>query len=222
MGITGSAVGVGAPPGLRAPGREGDGNSVLTAVSRVFLMGRPKTTHFYATRADLEPGIRAMESIRSLKYVERGLFPDATPRTLGSALSIPNLGLSNTGDLNLNPFYLVLDSELPIEIRTVPQRRGGVMYAIDEVSNPTAMILAPGGLHEENCIIVGQAMASSDNRSQQVYRRLVSCLVRGFMKVDVYYVGPEALRLWREGARLTHSEKRPIEYDLRLRRRPQG
>jgi len=40
--------------------------------------------------------------------------------------------------------------------RSVPQKRGGVLYAIDQVVNPAPVVVKPGGLFEDSCTIAGQ------------------------------------------------------------------
>jgi hypothetical protein len=174
---------------------------------------KPKTFHFFATRADMEPGLEAVEAQRPLQYVLRGLFEARQHEVVYSAVAIPDLGFGRVGNPIVENRYLVLDSGLEIKVREVPQRRGGVRYAIDEVANPTAMIFVPGALcegKEGRCLTVGEVIATSDPRSHELYRHFVPQLVQGFKKIKSYYVGPEAQRLFQEGVRLRHGT-----YDLR-------
>jgi hypothetical protein len=177
------------------------------------MMIKPRATYLYATRADMEPGLASVEAQRSLQYVLTGLFESPQVQVVQSGLEIPGLGSARAGTLNPERYYLVLDAALKVRIREVPQRRGGVRYAIDEVANPTGMIFVPGGLYEGNedrCLTVGQVMATSDPRSHELYRLFVPLLVKGFKKIKSYYVGPGAQRLFQEGVRLRHGT-----YDLR-------
>jgi hypothetical protein len=174
---------------------------------------KPRSSYLYATRTDMEPGLQAVEAQQALQYVRRGLFEAPQAQMVSSALEIPDLGFARMGDLILANHYLVLDAALEVKIREVPQRRGGVRYAIDEVANPTAMIFVPGGLYEGNegrCLVVGEVVATGDPRSHELYRLFVPLLVKGFKKIKSYYVGPEAQRLFQEGVRLRHGT-----YDLR-------
>jgi hypothetical protein len=182
------------------------------------MMIKPRATYLYATRADMEPGLNAVEGQKALQYVRRGLFESPQVQVVSSALEIPDLGFARVGDLILANRYLVLDASLEVKIREVPQRRGGVRYAIDEVANPTGMIFVPGGLYEgreDRYLIVGEVVATGDPRSHELYRLFVPLLVKGFTKIKSYYVGPEALRLLREGVRLTHSAGPTPSYELR-------
>jgi hypothetical protein len=183
------------------------------------LVSRAKTVHFYATRRDLEPGLERAEAKRPVQYVARGLFPNQEPRVYGSLRDVPEFGSCPRGDLF--DYYLILDVGTPVRAIPIPQRRGGILYGIDEVANPTALIIAPGGRDGGQCLIVGKIMASSDPHSQHLYRILRPQYLARFTKIGVYLVGPEALRLWKEGLRLTHSKRSPPEYDLHDPSNPQ-
>jgi len=118
---------------------------------------------------------------------------------------------------------MILDADLRVSVMEVPQRRGGVLYAIDEVGNPSAAILQLGGVFGDDCLIVTTLMGTSDDGSREMARMVARELVRGFVKLSVYYVGPEAIEFLRAGRRLTHSARSPREYDLSwpaIHRRP--
>jgi hypothetical protein len=183
------------------------------AAHKARLQVEPRSTYFFATRADLEPGLLAAEHQRPLQYVLRGLFPTPAVAPVTTALEIPDLGRSPTGDW-ISPDYLVLDADNKLEIRSVPQRRGGILYAVDEVANPCAVILRPGGLYGSECLIAGSIEAVGDLHSLELYRVFRRTVVKGFKRIQEFFVGPEAARLRDAGMRLTQRVQAPAECDL--------
>jgi hypothetical protein len=126
---------------------------------------------------------------------------------------LPDLGVAPKGSTILQPHYLVLDRHVEVQVRVVPQRRGGVAFAIDEVANPSAAVLVPGGWCGDRCLVVGQLKASSDPRSHELARRLARTLFRSFTKRGQYRLGPAALAHWESGGRLSHDCRAPVEFD---------
>ena len=55
-------------------------------------MSRTKLIQFFATPADLEPGIRSIESKQRLALAEQNYYESKSIQTIGSLFSIPNLG----------------------------------------------------------------------------------------------------------------------------------
>src|SRR5262249_54237335 len=100
---------------------------------------------FFATRADLVPGLQRIESEHRLQYVLSGMFECSTPQRFSSALAIDDLGVAQYGHYIGEKAYLVADAELAIAAVGIPQTNGGVLYEIDLRTNPAAFIFAPGG-----------------------------------------------------------------------------
>jgi hypothetical protein len=187
-----------------------------------------KAIHFFAARHDLAAIFAAVESQRPLKYVYAWMSdtPDIAP--LNSGLLIPNLGLAPSGDNNGDPFWLVTDVDRRVEIKSYPQRRGGVRYGIDPESNPDSVFLWPGGVFEgrlkwpggafEGCaVIAGQIGTGMINpKSLELMKIFTQAIHEQFKKVKCDYVGPEAKQLFDAGYRLTASVKSPKEYDLSI------
>jgi hypothetical protein len=135
-----------------------------------------------------------------------------------SLLDLRSLGVARTGDANHETKYLIADREIRIEVEDVPQRRGGVKYAIDQQANPKTIVITPGGLFGEGCLIAGQiGTASDDTDSIALYELFHREFKSRFKKVKSYLVGAEARALLDKGWRLTSSIKAPIDYDLRAR-----
>ena len=174
------------------------------------------SVNVFATRADLEPGVRAIESVRKLQYVLCGLFDSAALTAHGSLLEAEDLGVNRTGQHITGPCYLVADALRRIEVRVVPQRRGGTKYAVDQLDNPGSITILPGGLYQ-NCLLAGQiGTIGTDDVALTLFRDYSQEVTRGFKKVKEYRVGPEAVKLLDRGTRLTTSAKSPSEYDLKI------
>src|SRR5438552_12252205 len=148
---------------------------------------------FFATIADLDSLIRRVESARRLHYALTGLFDSPNPVTVQCLLDAPNSGCGAVGDVNQSPGYLVAGREISIEVRPVPQRRGGVKYAVDQNANPKTIAFRPGGVFGESCLIAGQVGTTSDDPSSlDLFQSFSKEIRHQFTKIRSFYVGKEA------------------------------
>lgn len=171
---------------------------------------------FFATKADLETLLRAIESKRQVQYVVTGLFDSPRIEPIPSLLTVPDLGYLTTGDQNQATGYLVAARETSIKFEPVPQRRGGVKYAVDQLANPTTVAFRPGGAFGEKCLIAGDVGTATDDLSSlQLFRLFCDELSRQFTKIQSDYVGRDAGKLLDRGWRLTANAKSPPIYDLK-------
>lgn len=155
----------------------------------------------FATHLDYQPVIEQIEAHNELKYVEMGLFEDPQLHIAYSALSLDALGVSSRGDTILDERYLVIRRSVEVEVRIVPQRRGGVRYAIDMQANPAGISFKPGGLFQERCLIRGSiTAASSHTDALDLFRLFRREIKKHFVCINrVDWVGPEALKLYKAG-----------------------
>src|ERR1051325_1834555 len=171
---------------------------------------------FFATKADLESLLRTLESKRQLQFMMTGLFDSPKVEAIQSLFAVPDLGQVDVGDANQAVVYLVANRGSIIEVRPVPQQRGGVKFAVDQIANPTTIAFRPGGAFGEICLIPGQVGTTSDDRSSLELFHAFSKEVRHqFVKVRAFYVGKEAGELLDKGWRLTAHAKSPAAYDLK-------
>ena len=172
--------------------------------------------HIFATRADLEALLRAIESKRELQYVRAGLFDLPVLNRLPSLLNDANLGIALNGDNAQEPRYLVADREVSIEVRTVPQHGGGTKHAIDQQANPRTIVFQPGGVCSESCVIAGSVgTVSEDPVSLALFQLFSKEVKRQFEKIKSFHVGKEAGESLNKGWRLTNGVKSPSLYDLK-------
>lgn len=176
----------------------------------------PKSLQLFATGSDMKSLLAAVESLRPLRYVLGGMSIKPEPETFNSSAHIPNLGCAMVGDQNREPFYLIMDSALGVEARAVQQRQGEIRFFFDQQANPRSIILKPGGIYQQTCVIAGQVGTSSaEKESEDLLKVFARELRQHFSKVKSYYVGNEAIRLMDGGTRLTINVRSPIDYDLR-------
>lgn len=179
-------------------------------------MPDPKAIYLYATLRDVHDGVAALEKAHRFQYVRHALSASPEYTVFHSLLDLPALGECSSGSTIQANRYLILDPDLPIRIEPVPQRRGGVLYAVDQVRNPTAAFLALGGTCQPRCLIAWELMATSGSHSHDTFRLFRRYLFSGFRKVKYALVGPEAMRLYEQGWRLTQNAGANPLYDLQL------
>lgn len=171
---------------------------------------------FFATKADLEALLRQIEAERKLQFVESGLYDSSRIEPVNSLLGTPNLGFLPVGDHNQGPCYLVVNREISIDVRPVPQRRGGIKYAVDQEQNRKTIAFRPSGAFGEKCLIDGQVGTISDDPSSlELFHLFRRAMRLQFTKVNEFYVGKEAGELLDKGWRLTANAKSPALYDLK-------
>ena len=175
-----------------------------------------KEVLFFATKADLMVGLQQIESKYLCKYVRSGLFDNDDIKLYGSALEIEELGYNKSGD-GLAQTYLVLGQNEQLNVRRVPQHRGGFKFAIDQLENTESILFAPGGLYDEGYIIFGGITTiSSEPEGIKFFKEFTKTMTRGFAKVGRYYVGPEAKVLSNQRRLITLSARQSPEYDLKI------
>lgn len=175
-----------------------------------------KEVFFFASKTDLELGLSEVESGRQVKYARTGLFDDREVQVYMSFSEIVDLGVNRSGN-HQSESYLVLDQAVELQIREVPQSKGGVKYAIDQMNNTSSIVFWPGGVYKENFIICGHiATISNESLSLALYKEFSKKLLKGFKKVGRYYLSPEAFKMKDSFRYITMNINQPTEYDLKL------
>lgn len=170
---------------------------------------------FFATKEDILPVLKSIEALFDIQYAQCIRVPETGVPTYPSAEMIPDLSIAHAGDQNHNPFYMLIESGVTPITYSVKQRRGGVHVFLNQSSHLRSIILVPGGLHGDNCVIAGNASnISTDPWARDLYKFVAKAIRKEFTKVRSYYVGRHAEHLLDEGWRLTSSVKSLTEYDL--------
>lgn len=178
-----------------------------------------KQTMFFAVLEDIEQIVRDIESSIDIRYYKTGLFETRNIPNYNSIFEVPSVGVTSSGDWNRIDSYIILKRTIPLNIRDVPQRTGGVKYAVDQMTNPKSIELKLGGIYleKENVIVAGRvATVSEDSDSNELYKLFSNKIKKKFKKIGTFYVGKIAEEKLQEGWRLVTNEKSPKEYDLAL------
>jgi hypothetical protein len=171
--------------------------------------------HFFATRGDLEEIITAVEAVRQLAYVRTGLFDEPTVELVETLLAIPEIGTAQVGDGIGCPSFLVATRPFVPAVRSVPQRRGGTKYAIDQRENPETIVIRPGGVLSDTVVIAGSlGTVSEDPASLELFALFRTKVRSRFSPIKSYRVGPRAAGILDAGGRLTANVRSPVLYDL--------
>ena len=168
-----------------------------------------KSIRFFAADRDLDAVLEGIELRHCLSYVECGLFDDTKRPAIPSLRSLPRC----VGETSES--FLVLPDGLKCSIRTVPQRRGGVKYAVDQMANPGTVVLNRGVDLSESLLVAGSiGTIHTDRKASMLMEGFASDVKSRFHLIKAYWVGPEARTRLERGARLVTSVHAPREYDL--------
>jgi len=172
-----------------------------------------QSIHFFATKDDLSAVLIAVEARLDVSYVECGLFDAADTQTFSTFQTLPDFYAAGARERR----FLVLLGKCHLSIREVPQRRGGVKYAVDQLANPGTAVLKPGVEFNESLLIAGDfGTVHNDEDASLLIQAFATEVNRGFEHIKSYWVGPEARTRIECGARLTSSVHSPKDYDLTM------
>jgi len=171
---------------------------------------------FFATADDLRPGLVVAQENIPTEFLLQEMRDDRDLTVYQSLADAPDFGRSLRGDVaGSAQYFLFRRGHLP-KPRAVAQRRGGTKYVVDPT--PDCVILRCGGLHEPTGALVAgelQQPLEPSGRAVEMFDVYSTELFRGFQRVGLYWLGPEALRGFRAAQRLvTIGVRSPREYDL--------
>lgn len=181
-------------------------------------MGHGKSLQLFCTRTDILTALAVVEAQEKLIYLGAGMFETDDVGLIRSASEISTFGASCYGDSAKDATYLIFRAgTIPIP-RSVPQKIGGIMYAFDQAMNPKSIMLKPGGIYQNDCVIAGQLGTVSDApESLSLYHTLARAIRSSFRNIRSNWVGREAEQMWQNGARLTIGIHAPRTLDLAMK-----
>jgi hypothetical protein len=178
---------------------------------------KSKQTMFFAVKEDLDQIFKKVEIGNNIHYYLMGLLDTNFPPHYDSIFQVPNLGVTSSGDWNRIDSYLVMKTAASLTIRDVPQKAGGIKFAVDQLANKESIEFKPGGIYKEGVIVAGRvATVSEDQISDELYKLFVSKIKKEFKKIGVFYVGKIAEEKLKFGWRLVTNERLSTEHDLSL------
>ena len=180
---------------------------------------KSKQTMFFMTLNDFKEIGENVESLFSIRYYKMGLLDSNIVPSYNSIFQSPNLGYPEFGDWNYNDDFLIMPNNCQLNIREVPQRKGGLKYAVDQRINPISITLNLGGVYSEKdkIIVAGRVTTISDDSfSNEIYKVITAKIKKQFKQIDGFYVGKEAMEKLKEGWRLVTNEKLDKGFDLKI------
>jgi hypothetical protein len=184
-------------------------------MTRHQFMGRYQFM-FYATAGDLTPVLSLLEAQKKLQYTPMRDVVSDRAKIYFSYADIPDFG--RTYDLTAvhNPAYLVALRGTVVQVKSIPQRTGGINFAIDQRLNRDTVTLRPGGMCGYDMLLYGTiGTVSERDASLNLYDFMVEPYLARFVQVNEFFLGPEAFALWKSGVRLTTSATSPTKFDLK-------
>lgn len=172
---------------------------------------------FFITKPDVEVLLREVENTFEIEYYLMGLFDKQSTIHYSSIFNDPEVGFASFGDWNHIDRYLMLPKNIQLNIRNVPQKKGGIKYAIDQMTNPKSLEIKLGGVYKEkDKVIIGGRIGtvSVDPFSLELYNFFSKKIKKEFKKIGSFYVGKDAEDKLDDGWRLVTSIGSPKEYDL--------
>ena len=172
--------------------------------------------HFFAAGDDLLPVTNYVEARMKLKYTLSTSYSSREFMTVPDAASIPALGKAD-GDQHIAcSGYLITELATPVLGERIERFDGSVVFHIGQILNVDSIMFRPAGIWREGSVISGRiATISKSKIAQRMMRLYRSGLAKYFGKVNGYWVGPEAMRIFRAGGRLCFAIQSPPIYDLR-------
>lgn len=178
---------------------------------------KSKQIFFYGLKEDLIKIIKSIELNFSVKYVEAGL-KDKHPFCVSDLIeNINNIGFTDYGDWNHNEKYLILPKDKDLIIESIPQRKGGIKYAIDQKENNESIVIFLGGNYQNKAIIASKiGTISVTDFSNNIFKFVSAYIRKEFKNINGFYISDNALKESEKGIRLTTDANNGLEYDLKL------
>jgi hypothetical protein len=174
------------------------------------------TRHFFATGDDLLPVFDLVDRKHRLAYTLTGLHESPELCTVTKGTDIPTLrDVMAAANAIACPSYLVTLEGATVHVREVAQQGGGRRYAVDQLINPDSITFSHGGFFSPDILLYGRVgTVSVSEVSKKLFRAFSSAIAKEFVRIEAFWVGPQANELLRNGCRLTMGAHSPKEYDL--------
>ncbi len=173
---------------------------------------------FFLAPPDIHALLALVERRAGVKYLEMGSNETRTLRPLRSASEIQGLGRSPSGKTTAGLSLLVVGRWAWVRSRRVAASGRAPRYILDQQENPRSVVLEPGGVYEDRCIVRGSVGTGVLNRrALKLLSHFEKALNESTTKIGEYFIGSAARELSRSGYRLvTVHAAEPPEFDLCL------
>lgn len=180
-----------------------------------------KRIFFFATPADIIPVLKRFEANAPLKFIEGGTTLTPNRAIYLESSEIPNPGIATHETGSLSKGYMVSYRETKNHMERSVDRKGVKRWNLFNADNEETVILGMAGKWKDMLFPGSMDTLHEAAPAQQLMKWFLAALkAEGFTKVDMYWMGKEALEMLKEGKRLsTTAEQSPPEFDLKL---PEG
>lgn len=177
----------------------------------------PGAIYIYGTQNDMRSYVLLLEKETKFKYSLAGLLDSDETREYNSLIDFSDLGIASADSGTFCKRFLVCYAYKEIEIRQVPQHKGGIKIAIDQLKNPETIIFQPcGELKDKNAIIEGTISTTANSGiGVEIFNIFKKTLRKIFIKYQSVYIGHEAMQLKESGWRLTSGIGSSPELDIK-------
>lgn len=174
-----------------------------------------KRIHFFAAADDLVPVLESVERGEALRYTVFGNHVARENTNFLRGVDLPDLGRATKDASAKCPRYVVTMRDAPVVPEFFRLNTGEGTYSTSQLTNPDSVVLLPAGLRHEDVVLEGFVATVSDTPDAQRLMTLFSKAFRPtFKKISSVLVGPRALALLADGARLAPAVQSPPEYNL--------
>lgn len=179
-------------------------------------MATGRTSIFFADTTDIHHLLICIEQENAYHFISMGSFEDKEIQKFNKISEVPGIGISNDGDDVSNHSFLVMNTGDEPYVRSVPQRKGGIRYIIDQQHNENSIIIRIGGRYKDAIIASSIGTIHSNSISLSIFKTFEK-YVKKMKRTNQYFIGDAALKAFTNGVRLTRNYKSPIEYDVVIR-----
>ena len=174
---------------------------------------------FFATPSDIRPVLRRLEANAPLQFVETGAFAKPNRNIYLSSSDIPNAGISTHETGNSSIEYMVSHRDEKNKVQQFVDDTGKQRWLLTNFDNDDVVLLTMAGIWKTNILLPGLMDTLHETPvSQQLMKWFLSALKQeNFVKIEHWWLGGEAMDLFKMGWRLTKTaEQSPPEFDLKL------
>lgn len=173
---------------------------------------------FYAAPSDIKPVLKIFEAVEPLQFVETGNFSTMERLIYINSDDLPSPGVATNSSSAGSVAYLVARDGTEMFQREIDGMRNTKRWVLSAGENETSVTLTMAGLWKDNFLLQGSMTSMHDTElSQGLMKRFLASIKKvKFQKIDLSWIGAEALDMLKAGARLTQSEMSSPQHHVRL------
>lgn len=176
-----------------------------------------KRIFFFATPTDIMPVLVRLEANGPLKFVETGSLTDPNRAVYLESSEIPEPGMATHETGSASKHYMVSHRDTKNRMNEFVDDSGQRRWNLFNGDNEETVILTIAGRWNDMLLPGLMDTLHETPVAQQLMKWFLAALkAEGFTKVDLYWMGKEALEMLKAGKRLSQAEQSPPEFGLKL------